>query len=73
MRCKHPIVICWSETDQVSIAEIPDLQGCKADGESPDQALREVLVVREMWLDVAREDGVPIPEPSGQLLVTVDE
>ena len=64
----YPIVIFWSPEDQAHIADIPNLQGCTADGATPEEALREVLIVKEMWLDVAREDGRPLPEPSRRLV-----
>ena len=64
----YPIVIFWSPEDQAYIADIPDLQGCTADGATPEEALREVLIVKEMWLDVAREDGRPLPEPNRRLV-----
>ena len=64
----YPIVIFWSPEDRAYIADIPDLQGCTADGATPEEALREVLIVKGMWLDVAREDGRPLPEPSHRLV-----
>lgn len=68
---EYPIVISWLDEDDVYLAEIPDLQGCRAHGDTPEEALREVLKVREMWLDVALEDGRPIPEPKVRRLVAV--
>ena len=62
------IVIFWSAEDRAYIADIPDLQGGSADGATPEEALREVLIVKEMWLDVAREDERPLPEPSRRLV-----
>ena len=63
-----PIVIFWFPEDQAYIADIPDLPGCIADGATPEEALREVLIVNEMWLDVARADGRPLPRPSRRLV-----
>lgn len=65
----YPIVIFWSMEDEAHIADVPDLQGCAADGATPAEALREVLLVKEMWLDVAREDGRPLPAPSRRVEV----
>ncbi len=65
---EYPIVIAWLDEDGTCLAEIPDLQGCRAHGDTPEEALREVLRVQEMWLDVAREDGRPIPAPTGRRL-----
>lgn len=62
MRDYH-ISVFWSEEDAQWIADIPDLKGCSASGDTPEEAVREVQIAKKLWLDVAREDGDPIPEP----------
>ncbi len=62
MRDYH-INIFWSEDDGSYVADIPDLRFCSAFGETPEDALREVLAAKEAWLASARERGDPIPEP----------
>ena len=57
------ISIFYSEEDDGYIADIPDLRFCSAFGETPEEALREVQLAKEAWLDVARARGKPIPEP----------
>jgi predicted RNase H-like HicB family nuclease len=52
-----------SEEDKGYIADIPDLRGCSAFGSTPEQALHEVLIARDAWLAVARDEGRPIPRP----------
>ena len=42
---------------------IPDLRSCSAFGDTPAEALAEVEKAVEAWLAVAREEGLPIPEP----------
>jgi predicted RNase H-like HicB family nuclease len=42
---------------------VPDLRSCSAFGDSPAEALAEVDKAMEAWLAVAREDGLPIPQP----------
>ena len=59
----YHINIFYSEADSGFIADIPDLQVCAAFGETPEEALREVLVAKEAWLEAAREENKPIPEP----------
>lgn len=59
----YHINIFYSEEDSCYIADIPDLRYCSAHGSSPDVALREVMVAKALWLEVAREKGTPIPEP----------
>lgn len=60
----YHVNIFYSEADEGYIADIPDLWPCSAFGETPEQALAEVLVAKEAWLEVAREDSLPIPEPT---------
>lgn len=59
----YHINIFYSEDDEEYVADIPDLKYCSATGETPEEALREVLVAKELWLEVARERDLPIPEP----------
>jgi predicted RNase H-like HicB family nuclease len=40
MMHKYEIVIYWSDDDQAFIAEVPELSGCMAHGNSPDEALK---------------------------------
>lgn len=60
----YTIDIFWSEEDGGYIAVIPDLHGCSAAGKTPQTALEGVLVAKEGWLEVARERGYDIPEPT---------
>jgi len=59
----YHINIFYSEKDEAYIADIPDLKYCSAHGETPEEALHEVLIAKTAWLDVAHEEGIPIPEP----------
>lgn len=45
------------------LAEIPELEGCKSDGETPEEALNNIRDALEGWLEVAKEDNKPIPDP----------
>ncbi len=59
----YHINIFYSSEDEAYIADIPDLKYCSAHGDTPEDALREVLIAKELWLEVAKEEGLPIPEP----------
>jgi predicted RNase H-like HicB family nuclease len=65
---KYEIIIYWSEEDRSYIAEVPELPGCAADGSTYRQALANVEVVIQEWIDTAKELSRPIPEPRGRLL-----
>jgi predicted RNase H-like HicB family nuclease len=59
----YHINVFYSEEDEGYIADIPDLKYCSAFGSTPEEALREVLIAKEAWLQAARELGKPVPEP----------
>jgi predicted RNase H-like HicB family nuclease len=59
----YAIVIFWSDEDDCYVADIPDLKYCSAFGDTPQEALAEVLIAKEAWLETARERGKPIPKP----------
>jgi predicted RNase H-like HicB family nuclease len=60
----YHINIFFSEEDEGYIADIPDLPHCVAFGETPEQALAEVLKAKAAWLEAARAENKPIPKPS---------
>jgi predicted RNase H-like HicB family nuclease len=60
----YHINIFFSEEDQGYIADIPDLEMCSAFGDTPAEALAEVETAKQLWLNTARAEGKPIPEPS---------
>ncbi|MCH7731809.1 MAG: type II toxin-antitoxin system HicB family antitoxin [Candidatus Marinimicrobia bacterium] len=66
---KYEIIIYWDKEDEIYIAEVPELQGCLAHGNSYDEALVNVKDAIQLWLDTAREFGDPIPEAKGHRLV----
>ena len=64
---KYELIIYWSEDDKAFIAEVPELPGCAADGKSYQEALANVEIVIQEWLEIAKELGRPIPAPRGRL------
>jgi predicted RNase H-like HicB family nuclease len=65
---KYGIIIYWSEEDAAYIAEVPELAGCMADGETYQEALANAEVIIQEWIETAREIGIEIPEPRGRLV-----
>ena len=59
----YHINIFWSQEDGAYVADIPDLRSCSAFGATQQEALTEVLVAKQGWLEVAKEHGKPIPKP----------
>ncbi|MBX9782394.1 MAG: type II toxin-antitoxin system HicB family antitoxin [Chitinophagaceae bacterium] len=68
MMKKYEIIIFWSEQDQVFVAEMPELKGCIAHGDTQSEALKNVNEVAEEWIEMAKEKGWVIPEPKGKLV-----
>jgi len=66
---KYEIILYWSEEDKVFIAEVPELSGCMAHGDTQEAALANAKEAIRLWLDTAREFGDPIPVSKGQRLM----
>jgi len=66
---KYEIILYWNEEDKVFIAEVPELPGCIAHGDTQEAALANAKEAIRLWLDTAREFGDPIPMPKGQRLM----
>lgn len=62
-------IICWSEEDQASVAEVPELPGCSAHAASYEKALAEVQEAIALWGDTVKEFRDAVPEPKGRLLL----
>jgi len=60
---KYAIEIFYSEEGEGYIAVAPELPGCSAFGETEEEALKEIKVAIELWLQVAQKEGRKIPQP----------
>jgi predicted RNase H-like HicB family nuclease len=68
MQHKYEVIIYWSEEDKIYVAEVPELPGCAAHGDSSASALTNVQDAIALWLDTAEECGDPVPRPKGRRL-----
>ncbi len=68
MKSKYEIIIYWSAEDEACIAEVPELPGCIADGTTYHEALSNVEVIIQEWIETAKELKRPIPQPKGRLM-----
>ena len=66
---KYEIIIFWSKEDNLFVAEVPELPGCMAHGETQADALANANEAIQLWIDTAQEDGIPVPEPKGERLM----
>ena len=64
----YKVVIYWSSEDEAYIAEVPELAGCMADGATYFEALSNVQIIMEEWVQTATELERPIPQPQGKLV-----
>lgn len=69
MENKYEIIIFWSDEDAAFVADVPELPGCMAHGASHAEALENAQQAVELWIEMARERGVPIPQPKGRRLL----
>ncbi len=69
MNYRYEIIIYWSKEDNAFIAEVPELPGCMAHGDTYEDAIRNIKSAIELWIDTAREYGDPIPQPKEEKLV----
>ncbi len=66
---KYEIILYWSDADRAFVAEVPELSGCMAHGDTQEAALMNVNQAMDLWIDTAKEFGDPIPEPKGERLM----
>jgi predicted RNase H-like HicB family nuclease len=63
MDLKYEVKIYWSDDDNCFIAEMPQLPGCVADGETYKEALKNIEKIRDIWISNAEKYGDIIPKP----------
>ncbi|NQT19973.1 MAG: type II toxin-antitoxin system HicB family antitoxin [Planctomycetes bacterium] len=67
MAFKYELIIFWSEEDNAFVAEVPELPGCMADGETYQKAVANAEQAIDLWIETAKELGRTIPDPKGRL------
>ena len=65
---RFEIIIFWSNADHAFIADVPELAGCMAHGDSHESALAAVKKAMMLWLEAAQATGRPIPQARGERL-----
>jgi len=66
---KYPILIYWSDVDQVYVVEVPDLPGCMTHGDTYEKAVEMAVDAMQGWLACAEEDGDSLPTPTSRKLL----
>ncbi len=60
---KYQVILQWSCEDECYIASVPELAGCMSDGETMEEALKNVQVIIREWIETAQSEGRVIPQP----------
>lgn len=68
MNQKYEIILYWSAGDEAFVAEVPELPGCMAHGDSQASALARVNEAITLWIATAEELGRTVPTPKGRRL-----
>ena len=66
---KYEIILYWSDEDSIFIAEVPELPGCMAHGDTQEAALKNANEATQLWIETALEFGDTVPEPKGRRLM----
>jgi len=64
----YELIMYWSKLDNCFIVEVPELSGCMAHGNTEIEALQNIKIAKELWIEMAQELGREIPEPKGRLI-----
>ncbi len=62
----HEVKLYWSNEDTAFVAQVPQLPGCMAHGETMEITLKNAHEAIQLWVDTAKEFGDPLPEPKGE-------
>ena len=65
---RYELIVFWDESDQIFVVDVPELPGCMAHGGTKREAIAKAEAAIDLWVETAKEDGVPIPEPRGRLM-----
>lgn len=65
----YRVDIRWSAEDDCYVAIVPELPGCTAHGDTQAEAVQEVAIAMELWLETAKEMGRQVPVPKQGVLL----
>ncbi|MEA2583007.1 MAG: hypothetical protein QOF33_1092 [Thermomicrobiales bacterium] len=58
----YSMILEWDPSDRI-VVSVPELPGCVTHGATYEEAVKQGRDAIEGWVDVARTDGDPLPEP----------
>jgi predicted RNase H-like HicB family nuclease len=63
----YEIIVYWSIEDSAFIAEVPELAGCMADGQTYIEAVQNAEIAIDEWIETAQLMERAIPVARGKL------
>ncbi len=67
---EYAVVLEQSKSGSWS-AYVPDLPGCTAGGDQPEEAMDAIKTSIELWVEEAKFEGLDVPPPSSQARTVV--
>ena len=64
----YEIIVYWSIEDNAFVAEVPELAGCMADGQSYVDAVKNAETAITEWIETAQLMGRSVPVARGKLV-----
>jgi predicted RNase H-like HicB family nuclease len=61
---QYALVIWYSKQDEAYLVEVPELPGCMADGETPEQAVMAAQTAIRLWIEGAHKMSRSVPRPA---------
>ena len=65
-------VVIEQEDNGGFVVSVPALPGCISEGNTRDEAMKNVREAIEVYLEDCRESGEPIPSESGREFIDID-
>ena len=62
------MIIFWDKADEIFVVDVPELPGCMAHRSTKREAISNAEAAIDLWIETAKEDRIPIPEPRGRLI-----
>ena len=60
---EYQVNLAFDSRDKIYVARVPELENCHSHGLTTEEALSNVRNAIELWLETARQENIPIPEP----------
>jgi predicted RNase H-like HicB family nuclease len=72
MRPMGYTVVLERDADGGYVVRVPALPGCVSQGDTREEAIRNIREAIELYLEVLREKGEPIPTDAGTEFIEVE-